>query len=180
MYVAVKGGGAAVLPMPATCFARARRGDSAVPELSCGQITPAGGRLAVAVMAEGWLYDEELAALALKQAAATWSKRCSCCGPSAPPCRVSVIRSRSTPPPCGCAAGVRHLEDVPGGGVLSPRRDYAQRLLDLAWGGAGSLPPCRILDIWLDDTLPPVLDVLAAEGLIEPELPAPVIRLRPT
>ena len=68
MYVAVKGGETAI-SHACDLLARARRGDTAVPELSLEQIRQQM-RLAVArVMQEGSLYDEELAALALKQAA---------------------------------------------------------------------------------------------------------------
>src|SRR3989344_3531598 len=68
MYVAVKGGEAAILNSY-QLLARQRRGDVSGPQLSGAQIRPqpklAGGR----VMTEGSVYDPELAALAIKQAA---------------------------------------------------------------------------------------------------------------
>ena len=67
MYVAVKGGERAIDAAHAF-LADERRGDRAVPELSIAQI---GEQLTLAVnrvMAEGSLYDAELAALAIKQA----------------------------------------------------------------------------------------------------------------
>jgi alpha-D-ribose 1-methylphosphonate 5-triphosphate synthase subunit PhnI len=68
MYVAAKGGEAAILNSY-QLLAAERRGDPALPELSVAQLQ-AQQRLGVArVMAEGSLYDPELAALALKQAA---------------------------------------------------------------------------------------------------------------
>ena len=66
MYVAVKGGEAAILATH-DLVAEARRGDPAVPELTTRQIREQM-KLAVArTMNEGSLYDEDLAALALKQ-----------------------------------------------------------------------------------------------------------------
>ena len=67
MYVAVKGGERAI-DNAHRLLADERRGDPRVPEISLEQI---GEQLALAVdrvMAEGSLYDRELAALAIKQA----------------------------------------------------------------------------------------------------------------
>src|ERR1700731_403279 len=67
MYVAVKGGEKAIHAAH-RLVAEARRGDVGVPELALAQIE---GQLALAVdrvMAEGSVYDRELAALAIKQA----------------------------------------------------------------------------------------------------------------
>ena len=66
MYVSVKGGEKAIAQAH-QWMAELRRGDTEVPELSLAQIQQQM-RLAVdRVMAEGSLYDPELAALALKQ-----------------------------------------------------------------------------------------------------------------
>ena len=68
MYVAVKGGERAI-ETSWDLLARARRGNPDVPALTVTQIREQM-RLAVArVMSEGALYDETLAALAIKQAA---------------------------------------------------------------------------------------------------------------
>ncbi|MEA3117565.1 MAG: alpha-D-ribose 1-methylphosphonate 5-triphosphate synthase subunit PhnI, partial [Paraburkholderia sp.] len=68
MYVAVKGGERAI-EASWRLLEAARRGDRAEPELTIAQIRQQM-RLAVArVMTEGSVYDEELAALAIKQAA---------------------------------------------------------------------------------------------------------------
>src|SRR5690348_1233922 len=68
MYVAVKGGERAI-ENSRELLGKARRGDPSVPDLSIDQIKQQL-RLAVArVMTEGSLYDEDLAALAIKQAA---------------------------------------------------------------------------------------------------------------
>src|ERR1700694_5169709 len=67
MYVAVKGGERAI-ENAHRLLAHERRGDRDVPEISLDQIS---GQLSLAVdrvMAEGSLYDRELAALAIKQA----------------------------------------------------------------------------------------------------------------
>ena len=66
-YVAVKGGEQAIDNAHAW-LAEERRGDTAVPALSVAQIEEQLGRAVDRVMAEGSLYDRELAALAIKQA----------------------------------------------------------------------------------------------------------------
>jgi len=68
MYVTVKGGEKAILNSYRLLDAY-RRGDSAVPEVSVTQIREQLPLAVARVMAEGSLYDPELAALALKQAA---------------------------------------------------------------------------------------------------------------
>ena len=67
MYVAVKGGEKAISAAHER-LGRERRGDPSIPELRLDQLV---GQLRLAVdrvMAEGSLYDRELAALAIKQA----------------------------------------------------------------------------------------------------------------
>ena len=68
MYVAVKGGEQAI-DNAHRLLAKKRRGDTAVPELSVEQIRQQLPLAVARVMSEGSLYDEELAALAIKQAA---------------------------------------------------------------------------------------------------------------
>ena len=68
MYVAVKGGEAAILNSY-QLLARQRRGDTAQPELSVAQIRQQLKLAVDRVMTEGSVYDLELAALAIKQAA---------------------------------------------------------------------------------------------------------------
>ena len=67
MYVAVKGGEAAIANAH-RLLADVRRGDRAVPEVTVEQIAEQLALAVDRVMAEGSLYDRELAALALKQA----------------------------------------------------------------------------------------------------------------
>jgi alpha-D-ribose 1-methylphosphonate 5-triphosphate synthase subunit PhnI len=66
-YVAVKGGERAI-DAAHGWLAEERRGDQAVPPLSVAQIQQQLGRAVDRVMAEGSLYDPQLAALAIKQA----------------------------------------------------------------------------------------------------------------
>ena len=66
MYVAVKGGAAAI-ESSWQLLAAQRRGDPAVPELNVAQIQQQLSLAVDRVMTEGSLYDRELAALAIKQ-----------------------------------------------------------------------------------------------------------------
>ena len=67
MYVAVKGGERAI-DAAHDWLADARRGDRDVPELTIDQIREQMAIAVARVMAEGSLYDPDLAALAIKQA----------------------------------------------------------------------------------------------------------------
>lgn len=67
MYVAVKGGEAAILASY-RLLAEQRRGDTGTPELSVRQIREQLKLAVDRVMTEGSVYDPELAALAIKQA----------------------------------------------------------------------------------------------------------------
>ena len=64
-YVAVKGGERAIDNAHAW-MAEERRGDPSAPELGLDQIAGQLGRAVDRAMAEGSLYDRELAALAIK------------------------------------------------------------------------------------------------------------------
>jgi alpha-D-ribose 1-methylphosphonate 5-triphosphate synthase subunit PhnI len=66
-YVAVKGGERAIRNAH-IWLAEERRGDPSVPDLGIAQIREQLGRAIDRVMAEGSLYDRDLAALAIKQA----------------------------------------------------------------------------------------------------------------
>ena len=68
MYVAVKGGAAAI-ENSWLLLAAQRRGDIQLPALSVAQIRSQLPLAVDRVMSEGSLYDPELAALAIKQAA---------------------------------------------------------------------------------------------------------------
>jgi alpha-D-ribose 1-methylphosphonate 5-triphosphate synthase subunit PhnI len=168
MYVAAKGGEKAI-ENAHRLLAHERRGDPSVPELSLDQIN---GQLRLAVdrvMCEGSLYDRELAALAIKQA----------CGDLIE--AIFLLRAfRATLPRFGASEpldtgemAVRRrisaaFKDLPGGQVLGPTFDYTHRLLDPTLQGAGASEPGCAEPI---GAMPRVIDILAAEGLIEPSPP---------
>ena len=173
MYVAVKGGETAIARSWGL-LAAARRGDEAVPELSIAQIRQQM-RLAVArVMQEGSLYDEELAALALKQASgdsmeAVFLLRAF---------RTTLPRFGQTLPLNTAAMRVRRrvsgtFKDVPGGQILGPTADYTQRLLDFGLMETSQKVELEQAAAPLPDALPDVLQLLDREGLIEADLPPP-------
>ncbi|AJC20916.1 carbon-phosphorus lyase complex subunit PhnI [Pandoraea pulmonicola] len=132
MYVAVKGGERAI-EQSWDLLARARRGDTRVPELTVRQIREQM-RLAVSrVMSEGALYDETLAALAIKQAAGDLVEAIFLLRAY----RTTLPRLGTTPPIDTAAMRLSRrisatFKDVPGGQVLGATYDYTQRLLDFA------------------------------------------------
>ncbi|HEY4803251.1 MAG TPA: carbon-phosphorus lyase complex subunit PhnI [Paraburkholderia sp.] len=172
MYVAVKGGERAI-EASWRLLDKARRGDTQLAELSVAQIRTQL-RLAVArVMTEGSVYDEELAALAIKQAAGDLVEA------------IFLLRAyRTTLPRFGYTQPVdteaMHIErrisatfkDVPGGQMLGATYDYTQRLLDftlLAEGDDESTPPFRRAEGVQREAMPRVVSLLDKEGLIEQE-----------
>lgn len=173
MYIAVKGGEQAIAASLQLLDAR-RRGDPDVAELEAPQLREQL-RLGVdRVMAEGSLYDPDLAALALKQA----------CGDTIE--AVFLLRAyRTTLPRWGFSEALDTarmrvqrrvsaiFKDVPGGQLLGPTFDYTQRLLDFRLaGGATSpvAPNAGPADEAAALTSP--LEALAAQGLIEPCVPS--------
>lgn len=176
MYVAVKGGETAILASYER-LAEQRRGDPGLPELSVAQIRSQLKLAVDRVMTEGSVYDPELAALAIKQAAGDLAEAIFLLRAY----RATLPRLGATRPlDTGCMTPARRIsatfKDLPGGQVLGPTYDYTQRLLDfqlLAEGRAGeaergsgssaqhsaspSVPP------------PKVVELLNHEGLIETE-----------
>ncbi|MDY0259451.1 MAG: carbon-phosphorus lyase complex subunit PhnI [Desulfovibrio sp.] len=130
MYVAVKGGEKAINAAH-KLLARARRGDTAVPELGVDQIMEQLSLSVDRVMAEGALYAPELAALAVKQARgdlveAVFLLRAF---------RTTLSRFGSSLPVNTAAMRIRRrisatYKDIPGGQVLGHTFDYTHRLLD--------------------------------------------------
>ncbi|MDY0329963.1 MAG: carbon-phosphorus lyase complex subunit PhnI [Thiomonas sp.] len=176
MYVAVKGGETAILNSY-KLLAEERRGDPAVPELSLAQIRQQL-RLAVArVMTEGSLYDPDLAALAIKQAAGDVVEA------------IFLLRAhRTTLPRLGYSLPLdtadmtvlrrisATFKDLPGGQILGPTYDYTQRLLDFDLartdGAAASGPAQAAASPGGQDDTPQepvasVVDLLDQEGLVE-------------
>ncbi|RUL76079.1 carbon-phosphorus lyase complex subunit PhnI [Dyella choica] len=164
MYVAVKGGEQAIA-RSLELLAEARRGDKAVPELELAQIREQL-RLGVArVMQEGSLYDEELAALAIRQAAGDMLEAIFLLRAY----RTTLPRFGYTRPLDTAAMRVRRrvsgtFKDIPGGQVLGPTYDYTQRLLEF---DTAPIPTTQPADTALPASMPRVLDLLDAEALIE-------------
>ena len=132
MYVAVKGGAAAIESSWRLLEAQ-RRGDTTLAALSVAQIRSQLSLAVDRVMSEGSLYDPELAALAIKQASGDLMEA------------IFLLRAyRTTLPRLGYALPldtaridlVRRIsaafKEVPGGQLLGPTDDYPQRLLDFA------------------------------------------------
>jgi alpha-D-ribose 1-methylphosphonate 5-triphosphate synthase subunit PhnI len=172
MYVAVKGGERAIDNAHAW-LAEERRGDRSLADLTIPQIR---AQLALAVnrvMAEGSLYDPDLAALAIKQARGDLIEA------------VFLIRAyRTTLPrlagslPVDTAAMAvdrrvsATFKDLPGGQVLGPTFDYTHRLLDFALMAEGEAPVCEppaapVLGPETAPGIPHVMDFLNRDGLIE-------------
>ena len=167
MYVATKGGERAIDAAHAW-LAEERRGDTALPELSLGQIREQLALAVNRVMAEGSLYDRDLAALAIKQARGDLIEA------------VFLIRAyRTTLPRFGASNPVdtgameisrrisATFKDVPGGQVLGPTFDYTHRLIDFAALAGGEVPAAARAPA---DTTPAphVLGLLDRDGLMEP------------
>ncbi|MBY0611520.1 MAG: carbon-phosphorus lyase complex subunit PhnI [Beijerinckiaceae bacterium] len=167
MYVAVKGGAEAI-DNAHRLLAHERRGDPAVPEIAARQIDEQLALAVDRVMAEGSLYDRDLAALAIKQARGDLIEA------------IFLVRAyRTTLPRFGYAepldTGAMAIErrvsatykDLPGGQILGPTFDYTHRLIDFALAAEASIePPARASDSSAVDA-PRVSGLLGDEGLIE-------------
>ncbi|MFN0264520.1 carbon-phosphorus lyase complex subunit PhnI [Tepidamorphus sp. 3E244] len=172
MYVAVKGGEKAIAEAH-KLLAKARRGDTNVPAIGIDQIAQ---QLTLAVdraMAEGSLYDRELAAIAVKQARGDLIEA------------IFLLRAyRTTLPRFGYSVPVETsrmllsrrisavYKDLPGGQVLGPTFDYTHRLIDFALAAGTPLPAGA--DTPLPEPAmepaPRITDLLnSEEGMIEPD-----------
>ncbi|MBD2231654.1 carbon-phosphorus lyase complex subunit PhnI [Phormidium tenue] len=170
-YVAVKGGEQAIQNAEALLMAK-RRGEPAVPELSLEQIKQQMQLAVNRVMAEGSLYDPDLAALAIKQ---SWGDLVEA---------AFLLRAyRTTLPRLYYSEPIEtnrmHIQrrisaifkDAPGGQKLGPTFDYVHRLLDFklaAENNQFSAPTTEIGDAIAPPpaATPRVLNTLAQEGLI--------------
>ena len=168
MYVAVKGGEKAITAAH-RLLAEARRGDTAVPELSLAQISEQLALAVDRVMTEGSVYDRELAALAIKQARGDLIEA------------IFLLRAyRTTLPRLAASLPIETeraklkrrisatFKDLPGGQVLGPTFDYTHRLIDFALAAEGesladALPPASVES----GAMPRVSTLLGDEGLIE-------------
>jgi alpha-D-ribose 1-methylphosphonate 5-triphosphate synthase subunit PhnI len=169
MYVAVKGGERAIDNAHAW-LAEERRGDREVSELSVAQIREQLALAVNRVMAEGSMYDPDLAALAIKQSRGDLIEA------------IFLIRAYRTtlprfgysePVETGAMACDRRIsatfKDAPGGQVLGPTFDYTHRLLDFALAAEGLEPPEAETAEPLPPEVPHVTEFLDREGLIQVE-----------
>lgn len=177
MYVAVKGGEAAILSSYGL-IADQRRGDTSLAELSVAQIRSQLKLAVDRVMTEGSVYDPELAALAIKQAAGDMTEA------------IFLLRAyRATLPRLGFTLPLQTprmrlnrrisatFKDLPGGQVLGATYDYTQRLLDFSlMADAAGEHSTGLIDALakpmpapstVPDETPRVVDWLNQEGLIE-------------
>lgn len=171
MYVAVKGGERAIDNAHAW-LAEERRGDRDVAELSLAQIREQLTLAVNRVMAEGSLYDPDLAALAIKQSRGDLIEA------------IFLIRAYRTTLPrfggsraidTGAMACDRRIsatfKDAPGGQVLGPTFDYTHRLLDFKLAADGELPEAPSTEPRREPT-PRIADFLGKDGLLEEETPS--------
>ncbi|UUV06704.1 carbon-phosphorus lyase complex subunit PhnI [Ruegeria sp. YS9] len=168
MYVAVKGGEKAIENAHAW-LAEERRGATDVAELSLAQIREQLSLAVNRVMAEGSLYDPDLAALAIKQARGDLIEA------------IFLVRAyRTTLPRFGCSNPVKTgdmacdrrvsatFKDVPGGQVLGSTFDYTHRLLDFKLAAEGEIPKAPEGPVRLEPT-PHITAFLKDEGIIQDE-----------
>lgn len=173
MYVAVKGGERAIDAAHAW-LDRNRRGPADQAVLDTAQIRDQMSLAVMRVMAEGSLYDPDLAALATKQA----------CGDLIE--AIFLIRAyRTTLPRFGASnpidtAAMRVkrrvsaiFKDAPGGQILGPTFDYTHRLLDFRLMADGELPTEPLAEGHDAEpaATPHVLSFLNRDGLIEDAAP---------
>ncbi len=167
MYVAVKGGETAILNSY-KLLAEQRRGDPQQPELSVDQIRRQMKLAVDRVMTEGSVYDPELAALAIKQAAGDLVEA------------IFLLRAyRATLPRLGQTRALdtaqmrpdrrisATFKDLPGGQVLGPTYDYTPRLLDFTLLANAAAPDSDVPAAAVPAPAPRVVDLLNQEGLIE-------------
>ncbi len=167
MYVAVKGGEAAIANAH-KLLADRRRGNRTVPALRLDQIVEQLGLAVDRAMGEGSLYDRELAALAIVQARGDLIEA------------IFLVRAyRTTLPRFGYSQPIETgkmlterrvsatYKDLPGGQLLGPTFDYTHRLLDPSIVAGDVAEPA--LRESAAESMPRVTDLLAHEGLIEPD-----------
>ena len=185
MYVAVKGGAAAI-ESSWRLLESQRRGSGSIAALSVNQIREQLSLAVDRVMSEGSLFDPELAALAIKQASGDLLEA------------IFLLRAyRTTLPRLGYALPLdtaritllrrisAAFKEVPGGQVLGATYDYTQRLLDFALlaeegfdpdstaSNAAAQPDAMQVGVAdVAPSVPRINDLLANEGLLETPQPA--------
>lgn len=164
MYVAVKGGEKAI-ENAHRLLADRRRGDTALPEITDAQVTEQLSVAVARVMAEGSVYDRDLAARAIRQARGDLIEA------------IFLVRAyRTTLPRIGYSEPIKTeameierrvsatFKDIPGGQVLGPTFDYTHRLLDFA--DSDPEPPAEA-DVHDAIDAPHVMALLRRDGLVE-------------
>jgi alpha-D-ribose 1-methylphosphonate 5-triphosphate synthase subunit PhnI len=168
-YVGVKGGKDAILNAERFVeYCRCRKGGTPI---GTDQIRDQMRLLVDKVMSEGSLYSPEIAAIALKQAEGD------------PMEAAYLVRAfRSTVPRAGFCIAAKSEEmfclrrtsssfqDVPGGQILGPSRDYAQRLIRFDLRDERELkadPPWTPNSADLHAPLEKVVDYFRKQGLME-------------
>jgi alpha-D-ribose 1-methylphosphonate 5-triphosphate synthase subunit PhnI len=163
MYVAVKGGEQAIANAHAL-LAKRGRGEEADPAITADQVRDQLGVFVSRVMAEGSLYDPDLASRAVVQAQGDALEA------------ITLMRTyRTTLPRFGSTVAIdtaglpserrvsATFKDLPGGQQLGATFDYTHRLLT---------EPSELPDIAADpepgDRMPRVTELLGAGALIEP------------
>ncbi|MGI1668705.1 MAG: carbon-phosphorus lyase complex subunit PhnI [Neptuniibacter sp.] len=168
MYVAVKGGEKAI-ENAHKLLASDRRGSVDISELGVDQIREQLTLAVDRVMAEGSVYDQELAALAIKQSRGDLVEA------------IFLLRAyRTTLPRLAVSEPIETdamrierrisatYKDVPGGQILGPTFDYTHRLLDFMLAAEGEVPePSRVEQNDPIENIPHVSQVLNKEDLIE-------------
>ncbi|MEO1491269.1 MAG: carbon-phosphorus lyase complex subunit PhnI [Pseudomonadota bacterium] len=177
MYVAVKGGERAI-EHAHDWLGDMRRGAPDIAALTLPQIREQLTLAVARVMAEGSLYDPDLAALAIKQARGDLIEA------------IFLIRAYRTTLPrfgatrpidTGAMRCIRRIsatyKDAPGGQVLGPTFDYTHRLLDFALaaeqGEEARAPEAQAGEAPADPpaSKPHITEFLNQEGLIQTEPP---------
>lgn len=167
MYVAVKGGERAIANAHAL-LAEQGRGDPSRPRIDYAAVAGQLGVLVARVMAEGSLYDPELAARAIVQAQGDVLEA------------VTLVRSyRTTLPRFGYTLPVdtaglppqrrisATFKDLPGGQQLGATFDYTHRLFADTGAGADSGARWQKAPSELVPEMPRVTELLGANALIE-------------
>src|SRR3954469_25032972 len=177
MYVAVKGGEVAIANAHALLADR-RRGDRSVPAIRLDQIVEQLALGVDRVMAEGSLYDKELAALAIVQSRGDLIEAIFLVRPY----RTTLPRFGYASPIDTAAMQVERrisatFKDLPGGQVLGPTFDYTHRLLDLSLADDAPRAAARPAAVPPPATparepMPRVTDILSNQALLETETDA--------
>ncbi|KXS51858.1 MAG: PhnI protein [Marinobacter sp. T13-3] len=187
MYVAVKGGEKAIRAAH-ELLARRRRGSEEQPELAVAQIEEQLSLAVDRVMTEGSVYDPELAALAIKQAAGDLVEAIFLLRAY----RTTLNRFYSSEPIDTDAMQVERrisatYKDLPGGQVLGSTFDYTHRLLDFALLAEGEAAESNTDEVAerVEESMARVSQLLEQEGLMVHETdtesePADITRDPPT